>query len=105
MMKRIIKLLLLLQSGGAAFSSTNLLDAKPNQKRQFAQVIARKIAEDITSVEIEQDCVCKQLHAFGRSRCKIVGRKEKEQLAVSIYTSNHKVWQVTNYSDQCQHDM
>jgi len=90
-MKRVIKLLfiLLLQSGGAAFSSTNLLDAKPNQKRQFAQVIARKIAEDITSVEIEQDCVCKQLHAYERSHCKIVGRKEKEQLAVSVYTSNH----------------
>ncbi|XP_011691522.1 PREDICTED: apolipophorins [Wasmannia auropunctata] len=69
-------------SGGAAFSSNNLVDAKPNQKRQFAQVIARKIAEDITSIEIEQDCVCNQVHGLlGQSRCKIVGHKEKEQLA------------------------
>ncbi|XP_011871153.1 PREDICTED: apolipophorins [Vollenhovia emeryi] len=68
-------------SGGAAFSTNNFADAKPNQKRQFAQIAARKIAEDLTSVEIEQDCVCNQLHGFGNPRCKIVGRKEKEQLA------------------------
>jgi hypothetical protein len=68
-------------SGGAVFSSNNLVDAKPNQKRQFSQVTARKIVEDITSVEIEQDCVCDQLHGVGRPHCKIVGRKEKEQLA------------------------
>lgn len=78
----------MLQSGGAAFSSNNFVDAKPNQKRQFAQVIARKITEDLTNVEIEQDCVCNQYHIFGRAHCKIVGRKEKEQLAVSVHTSN-----------------
>ncbi|XP_018393503.1 PREDICTED: apolipophorins [Cyphomyrmex costatus] len=68
-------------SGGAAFSSSNFVDAKQNQKRQFAQVTARKIAEDLTNVEIEQDCVCNQYLGFGRAHCKIVGRKEKEQLA------------------------
>ncbi|XP_071631577.1 apolipophorins [Temnothorax longispinosus] len=68
-------------SGGAAFSSSNLVDAKPNQKRQFSQVTARKIVEDLTSVEIEQDCVCNQFHGIEQPRCKIVGRKEKEQLA------------------------
>ncbi|KAL0104310.1 hypothetical protein PUN28_017203 [Cardiocondyla obscurior] len=66
-------------SGGAAFSSSNLVDAKPNQKRQFAQITARKIVEDILSTEIEQDCACYQSHASARPRCKIVGRKEKEQ--------------------------
>lgn len=74
----------LLQSGGAAFSSSNLLDAKPNQKRQFAQITARKIAEHVTNIEIEQDCMCEQYYEQGRPLCKIVGRKEKEQLAVSI---------------------
>ncbi|KAL6267909.1 hypothetical protein P5V15_000977, partial [Pogonomyrmex californicus] len=70
------------RNGGAVFSSSNLVDAKPNQKRQFAQVTARKIVEDLTNVEIEQDCMCEQHHGFGgRPRCKIVGRKEKEQLA------------------------
>ncbi|XP_024883044.1 apolipophorins-like [Temnothorax curvispinosus] len=68
-------------SGGAAFNSSNLVDAKPNQKRQFSQVTARKIVEDLTSVEIEQDCVCNQFHGIKQPRCKIVGRKEKEQLA------------------------
>lgn len=69
-------------SGGAAFISNNLVDAKPNQKRQFAQVAARRIAEGLTSVEIEKDCTCEQPHGLvGRSRCKIVGRREKEQLA------------------------
>lgn len=75
---------MLLQSGGAAFISTNLLDAKPNQKRQFAQVTARRIVESLMNVEIEQDCVCQQSFTLsGISRCKIVGRREKEQLAVS----------------------
>ncbi|XP_072754262.1 apolipophorins [Anoplolepis gracilipes] len=67
-------------SGGAAFISNNFLDAKPNQKRQFAQVTARKIAEGLTSVELEEDCTCEQRYGLaGRSRCKIVERKEKEQ--------------------------
>ncbi|XP_018353837.1 PREDICTED: apolipophorins [Trachymyrmex septentrionalis] len=68
-------------SGGTVFSSNNFIDAKPNQKRQFAQITARKIAEDLTNVEMEKDCVCNQYHIFGRAHCKIVGRKEKEQLA------------------------
>lgn len=77
---------MLLQSGGAAFSSNNLVDAKPNQKKQFAQVTARRIAEGLTSVELEQDCKCEQVHGLtARSRCKIVDRKEKEQLAVNLF--------------------
>lgn len=69
-------------SGGAAFSTSNLVEAKPNQKRQFAQVTARRIAEGLTDVEIEQDCTCEQFHGFnGHPHCKIVGRREKEQLA------------------------
>lgn len=78
-----------MQSGGAAFSSSNLVEAKPNQKRQFAQVIARKITEDLTNVELEKDCVCEQVHGLEYPRCTIVGRKEKEQLAVNIYTSDY----------------
>lgn len=70
------------QSGGAAFISNNLLDAKPNQKRQFAQVVARKIIEDITNVELEQDCLCEQNSGWlGQARCKVVGRREKEAVS------------------------
>ncbi|KAL6440757.1 hypothetical protein ACFW04_003301 [Cataglyphis niger] len=69
-------------SGGAAFISNNLVDAKPNQKRQFAQVTARRIAEGLTSIEMEKDCTCEQRHGLAaRPRCKIVERREKEQLA------------------------
>jgi hypothetical protein len=76
-----------LQSGGAAFSSNNLIDSKSNQKRQFAQVIARRIADGLTSVQLEEDCVCKQGYdgLYAQARCKIVGRTEKEQLAVRMY--------------------
>lgn len=78
--------MILLQSGGAAFISNNLVDAKPNQKRQFAQVAARRIVEDLVSVEFEKDCTCEQPHGLaGRAHCKIVNRKEKEQLAVRIF--------------------
>ncbi|XP_014488121.1 PREDICTED: apolipophorins [Dinoponera quadriceps] len=69
-------------SGGAAYISTNLLDAKPNQKKQFAQVTARRIVESLTDVELEQDCVCQHACSLsGIPRCKIVGRREKEHLA------------------------
>ncbi|XP_032678528.1 apolipophorins [Odontomachus brunneus] len=72
-----------INSGGAAFISTNLLDAKPNQKRQFAQVTARKIVENLMNVEIEYDCMCEQPpYSYSAiSHCKVVGRREKEQLA------------------------
>ncbi|XP_019888404.1 apolipophorins [Ooceraea biroi] len=75
-----------LLSGGAAFSSNNLVDAKPNQKRQFAQVTARRIVEGLMNVEIEKDCVCKQRsdRLLAQARCKIVGRREKEPLARQV---------------------
>lgn len=74
------------QSGGATFISNNFLDAKPNQKRQFAQIAAKRIAEGLTNVELEEDCTCEQRHGLaGQSRCKIVERKEKEQVRVSIF--------------------
>lgn len=76
----------MLQSGGAAFISNNLVDAKPNQKRQFAQVVARRITEGLVNVEFEKDCTCEQHRGLaGRAHCKIVNRKEKEQLAVRIF--------------------
>ncbi|XP_008560242.1 apolipophorins [Microplitis demolitor] len=64
-------------SGGAAFSSNHFLDAKPNQKKQFMQIMARRLAEGITDTELQEDCVCKQMFGLdGHSYCKIVGRKE-----------------------------
>ncbi|XP_015429625.1 PREDICTED: apolipophorins [Dufourea novaeangliae] len=69
-------------SGGATFSSDNFLDAKPNQKKQFIQVVAKRVADGLVNLELEKDCLCEyQYGMFGRSQCKIVGRKEKEPLA------------------------
>lgn len=64
-------------SGGAAFSSNNFLDAKSNQKKQFVQVAAKRIADSLVNVEFEKDCSCLYEYGMiGRSKCKIVGRKE-----------------------------
>nr|UEP64281.1 apolipophorin [Cotesia flavipes] len=65
-------------AGGAAFSSNHFLDAKPNQKKQFTQVMARRLAEGMANIELHEDCVCKQRFGLdGHSYCKIVGRKDK----------------------------
>lgn len=73
----VIYLEIILQSGGAAFSSNNFLDAKSNQKKQFVQVAAKRIADSLVNVEFEKDCSCLYEYGMiGRSKCKIVGRKE-----------------------------
>ncbi|XP_035725460.1 apolipophorins-like [Vespa mandarinia] len=70
-----------ISSGGAAFSSNNFLEAKPNQKKQFVQVAARKIISGLVNTEIEEECVCKQSHGlFAKPYCKIVNKREKEPL-------------------------
>ncbi|KAF7405857.1 hypothetical protein HZH68_005226 [Vespula germanica] len=70
-----------ISSGGAAFSSNNFLEAKPNQKKQFIQVAARKILNGLVNTEIEEDCVCKQsCGVFAKPHCKIVNKREKEPL-------------------------
>ncbi|XP_066596058.1 apolipophorins [Prorops nasuta] len=67
-------------SGGAAFSSDNFLDAKANQKKQFATVAARKVSDRLVDVEIEQDCTCVQHKGIGaRPSCKITSRKVKSE--------------------------
>ncbi|XP_023288424.1 apolipophorins, partial [Orussus abietinus] len=65
-------------SGGAAFSSHNFAEAKPNQKKQFIQVVARRVTDGISNVELEEDCVCQQHHGIiARAECKIINRKEQ----------------------------
>ncbi|XP_063988684.1 apolipophorins [Diachasmimorpha longicaudata] len=81
-------------SGGAAFSSNNFLDAKPNQQKQFIQVAARRIVDGMANAELQEDCVCKQQSGLnGYANCKIVGRKEKgalsRQTRGSIKTLRH----------------
>lgn len=67
----------MLQSGGAAFSSNNFLDAKPNQKKQFVQVAARRVVDGLVNLELQKDCSCNyQYGMVGHPQCKIVGRKE-----------------------------
>ncbi|CAL7938756.1 unnamed protein product [Xylocopa violacea] len=64
-------------SGGATFSLDNFLDAKPNQKKQYVQVAAKRIADGLLNLELEKDCMCNYAYGFvGRAQCKIVGRKE-----------------------------
>ncbi|KAK1130809.1 hypothetical protein K0M31_018919 [Melipona bicolor] len=65
-------------SGGAAFSSNNFLDAKPNQKKQFVHVAAKRVADGLVNLELEKDCLCDyQYGMVGRPQCKIVTRKER----------------------------
>lgn len=65
-------------SGGALFSLNTFVDAKPNQKKQFIQVTAKRVADGVANLELEQDCLCDyQFGLVGRAKCKIVGRKEK----------------------------
>ncbi|XP_058796215.1 apolipophorins [Phymastichus coffea] len=75
-------------TGGAAFSSHNFLEAKPTQQSQFIKVAARKIAEDLTQVELEQDCVCAADTSYGytaqvvsRPHCKVTARNDKRHKA------------------------
>ncbi|XP_017879492.1 apolipophorins [Ceratina calcarata] len=69
-------------SGGATFSSDNFLDAKPNQKKQFVAVTAKKVAEDLANLELEKDCACNYQYGLtGSAECKIVGRKETPSAA------------------------
>ncbi|XP_076643954.1 retinoid- and fatty-acid binding glycoprotein apolipophorin [Halictus rubicundus] len=64
-------------SGGALFSLDNFVDAKPNQKKQFIQVAAKRVTDGIANLELEEDCLCDyQFGIVGRAKCKIVGRKE-----------------------------
>nr|XP_033202794.1 apolipophorins [Bombus vancouverensis nearcticus] len=64
-------------SGGAAFSSNNFLEAKPNQKKQFVQVAARRVVDGLINLELQKDCSCNyQYGMVGRPQCKIIGRKE-----------------------------
>ncbi|XP_076294213.1 retinoid- and fatty-acid binding glycoprotein apolipophorin [Lasioglossum baleicum] len=65
-------------SGGALFNLGTFIDAKPNQKKQFIQVAAKRVADGVANLELEQDCLCEyQFGIVGRAKCKIVGRKEK----------------------------
>ncbi|XP_043521132.1 apolipophorins isoform X2 [Frieseomelitta varia] len=67
-------------SGGAAFSSNNFLDAKPNQKKQFVHVAAKRVADGLVNLELEKDCSCEyQYGMIGRAQCKIVARKEVQR--------------------------
>ncbi|XP_046751140.1 apolipophorins [Diprion similis] len=68
-------------SGGGAYSAHNFLEAKDNKKKQFKQVVARRIVSSLVDTEIREDCACKQ--GYGGSakvECKIVSRKEKEPI-------------------------
>lgn len=63
-------------TGGALFSLDNFVHAKPNQKKQFVQVIAKRLADGLSYTELEEDCLCGyQYGLVGRAKCKIVGRK------------------------------
>ncbi|XP_014235825.1 apolipophorins [Trichogramma pretiosum] len=73
-----------INTGGTAFQTRNFLEAKPNQQAQYVKVAARRIAENMANVELEEDCVCGAEAGFShtaqvvaRPRCKIVNRVDK----------------------------
>ncbi|KAJ8687230.1 hypothetical protein QAD02_023024 [Eretmocerus hayati] len=72
-------------TGGAAFSTSNFLEAKPTQQSQYLKVFARRIAEGLSDTKIEQDCVCTSETGYmwsaqvaPRPRCKVVSRTDNE---------------------------
>ncbi|XP_011501184.1 PREDICTED: apolipophorins-like, partial [Ceratosolen solmsi marchali] len=73
-------------TGGAAFSTHNFLEAKPNQQAQYIKVAARRIAENLATVEIDEDCVCGievadgyAVELISRPHCKVVNRHDKSR--------------------------
>jgi hypothetical protein len=74
-----------LQSYGATYIAQNFIDAKPSGRKQFLQVFSRRIAESLET-ELNQDCKCSTLAGINPfSECKVVSRKEREPLGVSIF--------------------
>lgn len=66
-----------MQSGGATFSAQNYLESKPSQKKQFVQVAARRVAQGLADLELEEDCTCKTYFGVhSRPVCKIINRTE-----------------------------
>jgi len=70
-----------LGTNGAVFSSTNFVKGKPQLRKNFVQVVANKISEELTSEELREECRCElERGMIARTRCKVTGRKEKEAL-------------------------
>jgi len=70
-----------LGTNGAVFSSTNFVKGKPQLRKNFVQVVANKISEELTSEELREECRCElERGMIVRTRCKVTGRKEKEAL-------------------------
>ncbi|XP_054290361.1 apolipophorins-like [Macrosteles quadrilineatus] len=74
-----------LGTNGAVFSSSNFVKGKPQLRKNFMQVVANKIAEELTSQELREECKCElERGMLVRTRCKVTGRKEKEALTKGV---------------------
>lgn len=63
--------------GDAAFSSQNFLDAKPDQKKKFVQVVSQRIVQGATAYKYKEDCTCnlyKGMYAY--SECKVSSKDQ-----------------------------
>lgn len=67
-------------NGGNVFVSNNFANAKADGKKQFIQVAAHNIVNQLTNVEEGIDCECKLVNPYAaRSVCHTVNSKERKK--------------------------
>lgn len=72
------------QNGGNVFVTDNFLQTKGAQRKQFVQVTAHNIVDQVTGVEKGLDCECRFLNPFtAANECKVVQTKPRNVPGVS----------------------
>lgn len=73
-----------LQNGGNVFVTDNFLHTKGAQRKQFVQVVAHNIVDQVTSVEKGLDCECNFINPYtAANECKVVYTKPRNVPGVS----------------------
>uniref|UniRef100_A0A1B6BZV4 Uncharacterized protein n=1 Tax=Clastoptera arizonana TaxID=38151 RepID=A0A1B6BZV4_9HEMI len=69
---------------GAVFASDNFIHGKAGLRKNFLQVLSHKVINDLTGVEIQQECSCEIGRFYPITRCNVVSRREKEPLVSKV---------------------
>lgn len=60
------------------------MSGKPGFRKNFLNVLSAKVVEDLTDEELHKECTCEfRMGLVPVTKCKVVGRNEKEQLVSS----------------------
>lgn len=66
------------------FVTDNFLQTKGAQRKQFVQVVAHNIVDQVTNIEKGLDCECRFISPFTAvNECKVAYTKVKNTLGVS----------------------